>query len=100
MILRWLPRAIRDRDAQIDFIAERAPMAAVGQGDRIDWQVDQLLEQPKLGPPGRLGRVAGTRELVISGTPFIVVYRYTIRAKRIDVIRVLHGARQCPPLSE
>ena len=100
MTLRWLPRAVRDRDAQIDFITERAPMAPVAQGDRTDWQIGQPLEQTKLGRPGRLGRTAGARARVISGTPFIVVYRYTIRANRIDVTRMLYGAHQCPPLSE
>ena len=97
MILRWLPRAIRNRDAQIDYIAERNPRAAIDQGDKIEHQVGQLLEHPEMGRPGR---VDGTRELVISGTPFIVVYRYKPRAKRIELIRLLHGAQKWPPLEK
>lgn len=97
MILRWLPRAIRDRDAQIDYIAERNPRAAIDQGDRIEEQVDQLLDHPEMGRPGR---VDGTRELVISGTPFIVVYRFKPRAKRLELIRLLHGAQKWPPLEK
>jgi toxin ParE1/3/4 len=38
--------------------------------------------------------VEGTRELVVSGTPYIVVYR--VMGKVITVLRVLHGARQWP----
>ena len=94
MILCWLPRAIQDRDAQIDYIAQRSPLAAIDQGDRIEAQVSQLILHPDLG---RLGRVAGTRELVISGTPFIVVYRSKKDARQIDLIRLLHGAQQWPP---
>ena len=36
------------------------------------------------------------RELVISRTPFIVVYRVRPRAKRIELIRLLHGSQQGP----
>jgi toxin ParE1/3/4 len=43
---------------------------------------------------GRSGRVADTRELVISRTPFIVVYRVT--PTRIEILRVLHGAQAWP----
>jgi toxin ParE1/3/4 len=95
LILRWLPRAIRDRDAQIDYIAARNPRAAIDQGDKIAHQIDQLLAHPGMGRPGR---VDDTRELVISGTPFVVVYRHRPRAQRIELLRVLHGARMYPPL--
>jgi toxin ParE1/3/4 len=95
--LLWLPRAIRDRDAQIDYIAERNPRAAIDQGDRIERQVSQLLEHPEMGRPGRVER---TRELVISGTPFIVVYRFKPSTKRIEIIRLLHGAQKWPPLEK
>jgi len=44
LILRWLPRALRDRDAQIDYIAERSPRAAIEHGDRIARQIDTLLD--------------------------------------------------------
>jgi toxin ParE1/3/4 len=92
--LLWLPRAIRDRDAQIDYIAEHNLRAAIHQGDKIDRQVGQLMNHPQMGRPGR---IASTRELVISGTPFIVVYRHRPRAQRIEVIRLLHGAQMYPP---
>jgi toxin ParE1/3/4 len=93
LIVTWLPRAIRNRDAQLDYIAHDNPRAAVSQGDRIHEQVDQLMDHPQMGRPGR---VEGTRELVISRTPFVAVYRYKPRAKRIEVIRLLHGSQQWP----
>ena len=90
-MLVWLKRAIYDRDAQIDYIAQDNPLAAVSQGDRIDEQVDMLLQHPQIGRPGRQ---QGTRELVISRTPFIVVYR--INGKRIELLRLLHGSQKWP----
>lgn len=90
-MLMWLQRAIQDRDAQLDYIAQDNPMAAVSQGDRIAEQIEILQQHPQMGRPGRK---QGTRELVISRTPFIVVYR--VKAKRIELLRVLHGAQQWP----
>ncbi|RFO97971.1 type II toxin-antitoxin system mRNA interferase toxin, RelE/StbE family [Rhodoferax lacus] len=92
MILLWLQRAIDDRDAQLDYIADDNPTAAISQGDRIAQQVEMLLQHPKIGRPGR---VKGTRELVISHTPFLVIYR--IKGNRIEILRLLHGAQQWPP---
>jgi plasmid stabilization system protein ParE len=40
--------------------------------ERIQEAVEYLMEYPNIGRPGR---VSGTRELVVSGTPFVVVYR-------------------------
>ncbi len=44
---------------------------------------------------GRPGRVAGTRELVVPGTPYIVVY--AVGADYVRIHRVLHGAQRWPP---
>jgi toxin ParE1/3/4 len=90
-MLVWLRRAINDRDAQLEYIAQDNPLAAVSRGDRIDAQVDILLQHPQLGRPGRK---QGTRELVISHTPFIMVYR--IKGQRIELLRLLHGAQMWP----
>jgi plasmid stabilization system protein ParE len=53
--------------------------------------VQQLAAFPK---SGRAGRVPGTRELVISSTPFIAAY--TIEKARIVILTVYHGAQQWP----
>jgi toxin ParE1/3/4 len=41
--------------------------------------------------------VAGTRELVVSRTPFIVVYAV---GDAVELLRILHGAQQWPTGSE
>ena len=46
---------------------------------------------------GRVGRVAETRELSMSGLPYLVVY--TIRDEHdIDILTVLHTRRAYPPM--
>jgi len=91
VIIKWLPEAERDFIAIIDFIADDNPQAALEQGDEIEAQIGGLLDHRHRG---RVGRVKGTRELVIVRTPYIAVYR--IKPGMIQVLRILHGARQWP----
>jgi plasmid stabilization system protein ParE len=53
--------------------------------------VERLAELPGLGRPGR---VAGTRELVVPGTPYVIPYR--VRGDHLDVIAVFHGRQRWP----
>lgn len=92
MIVLWSPEAIEDIASLRAFIAEDDPMAAQRIVLHIGHNVMQLLsDHPQMGRPGR---VPGTRELVIPGTPYIVPYR--IRDNHIQVLRVYHGARRWP----
>lgn len=91
MILEWTEAALEARFAQLDFIALDKPAAALDMDERIERQTELLLDHPNLG---RKGRVKGTRELVIAGTPFIAVYR--LLGERVEIFRFLHGARQWP----
>jgi plasmid stabilization system protein ParE len=51
--------------------------------------VEQLRDFPAMGRPGR---VAGTRELVIPGKPYVVPYR--VKESVIEILRVFHTARK------
>lgn len=93
MILKWLPTAINDRDALLDYIAIDSVDAAIEQGDQVDAQVENLLDHPKMGRPGRK---RGTRELVINRTSFIAVYKVDEEKELIQILRLLHGAQQWP----
>jgi toxin ParE1/3/4 len=93
MRIRWLDRAESDLAELFDYLLERNPRAARRVYDAIRDQVSKLAEHPGIGRPGR---VAGTRELVISGTPYIVAYTVDRRAGIVVVLRVLHGARRWP----
>jgi addiction module RelE/StbE family toxin len=89
--LEWSVFALEDRGGIFDYIEEDSPRAAVVVDDRIRTQVRQLLQFPETGRPGR---VEGTRELVISRTPYIAAYRIT--GTTVRILRVLHGAQQWP----
>jgi toxin ParE1/3/4 len=43
---------------------------------------------------GRTGRVAGTRELVIAGLPYIVPYY--LKGQEVRILAVMHAARKWP----
>lgn len=92
MRLEWLPGAARDLTAQLEWIAERDPWAAIDVGDAVHGAVGRLADHPAIGRPGRL---ATTRELVVVGTPYVVVYR--IEPAAVLVLRILHGAQRWPP---
>jgi toxin ParE1/3/4 len=73
------------------YIAQDNPEAAIRMVLKIIRSVEQLADSPGLGRPGR---IPGTRELVVSGTPFLVPYR--VRGEFIEILAVLHGAMKWP----
>jgi toxin ParE1/3/4 len=92
MKIVWTRRASRHlRDAYDYWARGRSPAAADAMLDRI-FSTVELLE--KFPDTGRRGRISGSRELVITPTPFLVAYR-THRGK-IEILALLHGARKWP----
>lgn len=91
MRVEWLPEAERGLAAQLDWIAEYSPWAALDMGDAIHAAVGRLADYPAMA---RAGRVAGTREMVVVGTPYIIVYR--LEPSAVVILRVLHGAQRWP----
>jgi len=87
----WSPRAIRHLTALCDYIQADHPQAAANVAAKILESVDRLAVEPHSGRPGRL---AGTRELVVPGTPYVIPYR--VRAGRLDLIAVFHGKQKWP----
>ena len=80
-----------DLDSIVDHIALEKPSAALDIWDDIERQIERLRDFPR---SGRIGRMPETRELVVSGTPYIVVY---LISDDVELIRVLHGAQKWPP---
>jgi toxin ParE1/3/4 len=88
----WSAQADRDADEIWTFIAVDNVDAADRVIARFHAAVLALSEQPKMG---HRGRIKGTREFAVSGTPYILIYE--IGADIIQVRRVIHGARDWPP---
>jgi plasmid stabilization system protein ParE len=91
MRVRWLRKAIRNLDAEADYIAEENAAAAAEMFVCVKAQVDALADFPATGRPGR---VPNTRELVIDRYPFIVPYR--VVGDELHVLRVFHTRRKPP----
>lgn len=91
MIIKWLDDAVNDLQSLREYIASDKPYAANRVAKRIIDAVNLLSEQPGIG---RYGRVHNTRELVVSGTPFIIPYR--VKNNTIEILRVFHSAMQWP----
>jgi len=89
--VRWSVYALADREEIFRFLEATSPRAALVVDERIADQAERLSQFPDRG---RLGRVSGTRELVIRRTPYIAAYRVT--ADAVVIVRVLHGAMVWP----
>ncbi len=89
MRVRWLKIALANLDAEAEYIAEDNPAAAGRVVQKILRAVDQLKKNPAMG---RAGRVAGTRELVVVETPYIIPYR--VRGDAVEILRVFHATRK------
>jgi addiction module RelE/StbE family toxin len=87
----WTAPAARDLDAIGDYIARHNPAGAQRIIQRILTRTRTLASHPYLGRPGR---VANTRELVVTSTPFIVAYR--VVSDRAEILAVFHSARRWP----
>lgn len=90
-VLFWTAEALRDRDEIYDHIETDNPLAALALDELFSEKAARLVDHPALGRPGR---VAGTRELVVSSS-FILVD--DLAGVQVRVLRVLHAARQWPP---
>jgi toxin ParE1/3/4 len=91
VIVRWLDQAVEDLKVVRTYIARDNPSAAADIAKRIRNAVKLLHDYPAAG---RAGRVPNTRELIVTGTPYILPYR--VKADTVQILRVLHGAQQWP----
>ena len=91
MRVNWLRAARANLIAVSEFISQDNPDAAARTVAAIVRAVEALEHVPALGRPGR---ISGTRELVVLGTPYIVPYR--VRGDVVQLIRVFHASRKGP----
>jgi toxin ParE1/3/4 len=87
----WTEPARQDLREIFEYIANENPNAARRLLGEIKEQALILVDHPQIG---RAGRVEGTRELVLSGTNYLLPYR--AKGKQIQILAVFHGARKWP----
>lgn len=86
----WRPQAASDLQTILDYISDHSELAAAGLADVIEQTTSQLPQHPYLY---RLGRVAGTREMVVHPN-YVVVYE--VLSTAIEITAVLHSRQQYP----
>ena len=96
MNVYFTPTARNDLTALKDYLEPRNAIAAQKQLSAIATAARLLETFPLIG---REGRVSKTRELVVPGTQYILVYAI-LSPERLFILRVLHGREQFPPEAE
>jgi len=91
MEIVWRQVALNGLENARQYIAERNPTAARRIFEAILSAVRRLADTPNIGRPGR---VEGTRELVVVGTPYIIAY--AVADGQLNIVAVQHGAQEWP----
>jgi len=91
MQLRWTEEAADDLEHIAYYLLSNAPGRAQDLIRAVYEAPTELLMFPNRG---RQGKKEGTRELVLTPLPYIVVYR--VFGETIFVVRILHGAQKWP----
>ena len=88
----WTEQATHQLDQVCEYIAlSNSAEVSLHVVFEVLASVEQLARFPMLG---RTGRIPGTRELVISNTPFIAAY--ALYENKIVVLAVYNGSQQWP----
>ena len=88
--IRWTMRALRRLDEIGAYVENDDPAAAARVIARIVSAVDLLSDMPAAG---RIGRIPGTREIVLSDIPYIIPYRVR---QDIEILTVMHASQKWP----
>jgi len=97
-VLRVRPLATADIDHAAAFLFDENPAAAVSFLDAVEAAFDLLVEPPGIGSPRYAHLLPGVnlRMWPVKGFPHLIFY--LDRAGGIEVVRVLHGARDLPAI--
>ncbi len=85
MNIEWSSKARIDLHDTFDYIPQENPAAASEVLEAIEQATLKLAHHPGIGRPGR---VENTRELVIYGLPYILLYR--VKGDTVTIIRAMH----------
>ncbi|WP_309629168.1 type II toxin-antitoxin system RelE/ParE family toxin [Brevundimonas sp.] len=88
MRLIWAPEAEADLEEGVTYIARDNVSAAIATEDRVLEAANGLRDFPNKGR----ARPDGRRELIVSATPFLLVYR--TEPESVLVLRVWHMSRE------
>ena len=91
MQVRWTTPAAQDLEEIALYIQKDSESAAMATAKALFDAANSLDQLPSRG---RVGRIPGTRELVVPGLPYIVLYEVADTA--VQILHIFHGARNWP----
>lgn len=91
LILRYAQSARLDIEDIADYMALKNPLIAHKILKLIETKCQALKVQPGLG---RVGRIEGTRELILADYPYILVYQYDNES--LVLLNVVHSRMSFP----
>ena len=91
MKIKLTKLATQDLQSTKDYISQDKPNAALAVMKRVVEAIENIVTFPSMGRPGR---VPHTKELVVSGTPLIIIYQ--VRQDILYIVRIIHTARKWP----
>ncbi len=86
------PHAVADLKTISEYIEQNRNLSTANRITRSIYDAAQSLVPMPNG--GRLGRIEGTRELLVSPLPYIVIYK--VLPERVLVLNILHAAQRWP----
>ncbi len=86
--LRWTLAAANDLESISDYLHHQHPQVAQPTVRRLYTEIRELSRFPSRGRPGR---EPGTRELILSGLPYVIVFR--TGDQLVEILRIYHGAQ-------
>lgn len=89
MNVRYTQRALDDLRRIEIYTRSLSPQGAARIGARIRDRIAALTQFPLQAPPGEQ---PGVRQLVITQTRFLAIYR--VKDENIDILAILHHARR------
>jgi toxin ParE1/3/4 len=92
MRLEWSPHAVADLKTISEYIEQDRSLATA---NRITRAIYDAIQSLRTTPHrGRHGRIEGTREMVVTSLPYIVVYQ--VFDERLLILNIVHGAQRWP----
>lgn len=88
MQVRWTPQAASDLAEITRYIRKDNPPAARSVTKTLFDAANALNKMPSRG---RIGRISSTRELVVAGLPYLVVYE--VGENAVQILHIMHAAR-------
>lgn len=93
MQIEWLGKALNNLEEELSYIANDDPEMARVVLQRIHDSLLLLRDNPALG---QLGRIHGTRELIVPNTRYLIPYRVKPQMQQIQILRLFHTSRKLP----